>query len=191
MSDKPKAPSLNTNAARRTDFAANPPSRNEWLVYDYYANGTIQGVVRVVKVKSKYFVVSGDRRVGMDGKIKGYETAIVRRDHDAVKAHRRNVGVHRLQYYSYEGLPYPLIREMNRLIDEYEIKSHTLKQQRAVSKLMGEKDGPEAGPKQPGMGLKGRSGGKTRQNSSKHVESPGNAPKATWGTRPKLRFMDD
>lgn len=179
---------------KRTDFKSEPPERGEWLAYDYYANGNMQCVVRVQKVKSDYFVIDGKRKADFTGKIIGYEHAIVRRSPKIVKEHRRSMAERRLMCFDYQRLPGSVLKALNQILDAYEIQSQAMKAKYAVAgpgtDIGGSSNqyrGQNQASKQPGRGLKGRSKASEPQNTAKTVSRLEDSPKSTWGAKHRKR----
>lgn len=125
---------LRINTARRTNFLKQRPEVGQFLIWDYYANGTTTCLVKVQALKKSCFIIDDNRRVNYeDGKVQGFDTAIVRHDPDEVKKHTRKMYEARLRYCDYELLPGKVLRRMNAILDEYEIEKKIIREQHAVA----------------------------------------------------------
>lgn len=122
------------NTAKRSDFVKNRPEVGQFLIWDYYANNTCLGVVKVQKLKKSYFVIDAERRVRYeDGKVLGFDTAIVRNDPEEIKNNVRRMYEARLRFCDYELLPGKVLRKLNAVIDAYEVEKKIIREQHAVA----------------------------------------------------------
>lgn len=171
MSEKKKhCFAVPVNTVRGTNFSEIRPEHGELLAWDYYANGSITGVVRVTRVTKSFFYLEDGRKVErLTGKAVGFETAVVRRD-PACKKHYRQACERRLMYFEYGKLPGKVIREMNRILDDYEVEASEMKRKYMLSL---------------------QDPGKQTNFRGKHTASKHNAPAVSENTSTKKSVLDD
>ena len=185
----------NQGLTERTNFFREPVEYGQSLIWDFYANGQCTGVVRVLKVKRKSFVIDGNRKVmKCDGKVVGFETAIVRRDDATAKKKLRQAQEKRLEFFSYENLPSSILRQLNEILDNYEVRKELLRKKYMLSveeakenpnRFKGGGKGGKDGNKREST-KKARTDGSSVPNPRKSVLEDTPTPrvvKSTWGRK--------
>jgi hypothetical protein len=172
---------------QRTNFFREPPEYGETLIFDYYCSGQATSTVRVQKVKRKSFIVDGNRKVmKRDGKVVGFDTAIVRRDAETAKKMLRQAQEKRLEYFEFNSLPSKILRSLNEILDTYEVEKEVLRKRYALSKEVAKenpnrfKGGGKSGSREHGK-PKAPSTRSTR--SALDDETPKKVVKSTWGRK--------
>lgn len=150
-----------------TDFMKAKPEPGELLVFDYYGNGTVTMVVRVKKVKKTWFRTDNKFKIKRgNGKVLGFDHAVVRRDTDAVAENVRKALTSRLLYYSFELLPESVLRALNKILDYHEIKKSQIQEKYAVADIQHKERGKKAQGKSWSWGNSNGKSAKQKQAES-------------------------
>lgn len=189
---KQHAFSIPVNTTTGTNFTKHRPEYGELLIYDFYANGSATSVVRVTRVTKSFFYIDGDRKVNrFDGRVVGFETAIIRRDPEQAKKLHRQACERRLMNFSYETLPGKLLRELNRILDNHEVERAEMKRKYMLSLQ-------DPGQNQNAFKGRDKTQGKS-QKTARFNESSKTMPtksmledaKPTWGKKHMRKSSDD
>lgn len=125
-----------------------------------------------------------------DGKLVGFETAIVRRDDATAKKKLRQAQEKRLEFFSYENLPSSILRQLNEILDNYEVRKELLRKKYMLSVEEAKENpnrfkGSKGGNKHEST-KKARTDGSSVPNPRRSVLEDMPAPrtvKSTWGRK--------